>query len=519
MAAFAPLKLRTFRVLWAAALVSAIGTWMQNIAAAWEMTSLTSSSALVALVQSATTLPVVLVALPGGALADIVDRRKLLVAVQAWVLVAATVISALAFAGQMTPGLLLGLTFLLGLGLALWMPAWQAVTPELVPRAQLPQAVVLSGMSLNVARAVGPAIGGVVLAASSSGVVFACNALSCIVAVVAFARWRRTPEAQAVENVPPERLREAMRAGSRFVAHSPEMWWVMGRITAFVLAASALWALLPVVARHELDLGASGYGLLLGCIGAGAVASVPLQAKLRAALGPDRLAVVAALAFTLATVVLALAPSVPLVCAALAIGGGGWTATIGVLNTAAQQAVPAWVRARALAIYLLALQGSLAFGSAGWGFIAQPAGDREALLAAAGALVAGLILIRALPVGGIDADRAPWEAWPDPDVDGEVDPQAGPALVVIEYRVPPSDEEAFRAAMGPIEHFRRRTGADRWQIWTDPADPGRWVETYETRTWAEHLRQHQRPTLADQEIERAVADYRTSRPAVHLVAP
>jgi MFS family permease/quinol monooxygenase YgiN len=517
--AFAPLRHPVFRALWTAVLVANVGTWMQNVAAAWEMTTLSSSPTLVALVQSATSLPVVLVGLPAGALADIVDRRRLLVACQVWIVVAATLLAVLSFAGALTPALLLSFTFLLGLGLAMWAPAWMATIPDLVPRPELPTAVALGGVSVNTARAVGPAVGGVLLAVAGVGWVFVANAVLTAFAVVAF--WRYGPRPRE-RRVSAEHVTSAVVAGGRYVRFSPELRRVLWRTGLFMFGGSALWAMLPVVARGELGLGSSGYGLLLACLGSGAVAVVPALTRLRAAFAPDVVGALSVIAFACGTLALALALPLPFTCVLLALAGAGWTSSLAVFNTGAQQVLPAWVRARALAYYLLLVQGGLALGSAAWGWLAGRTSPETALLGALGVLGASLAAGALRPLMRPALDPLPSDSWPDPlVVAAEPQPEDGPVLISIAYDVPPDEREAFEAAVARLEPIRRRDGAVAWQLYRDIGHPTRYLEVFETRSWGEHLRQHARVTLADEPLEREVGRWREVRDeaaALHLVA-
>jgi len=503
--AWAPLRHRAFRSLWIAVLVANVGTWMQNVGAGFLMTELTDSPLLVALVQAATTLPALLVALPAGALADLVDRRRLLMATQAWMLVAALVLAALTFAGAVTPALLLALTFALGLGQATYVPGWQASVPELVPSADLPQAVALGSVSFNAARAIGPALGGVVIALAGPEAVFALNALSCAFPIVAFARWRRP--AGAADAGPAERMGGAVRAGLRFVRNDPPLLAVLARVALFVGGSAALWALLPQVATGPLGLGASGYGLLLGCLGVGAIGAATVLPRLRAAAGPEGVAAGATVAFAGASVVLATVDVVPVVCAALVLGGAAWLSTISTLNVSVQRLVPGWVRARALSVYGLTFAAGLAGGSVLWGVVASLAGTRPALLVAAGLLVASLAGLGRLPLPSGVPDVRPSDAWGEPVLVLAPDPDDGPVLVTVAYRVAPHDAPAFSAVMRAVGQVRRRDGADRWGLYRDGADAERWVEVFRVASWSEHLRQHARATVADAAVRDAARTF------------
>jgi MFS family permease len=516
--ALAPLRHPVFRALWTAVLAANVGIWMQSVAAAWEMTSLSRSTTMVALVQAATSLPVVVCALPAGALADIVDRRKLLLGCQLWVAVVATLLSGLTFAGWMTPGLLLAFTFLLGLGVAMWAPAWMATMPDLVPRAALPSAVALGGVSINTARAVGPAVGGTLLAVAGAGAVFLANAVLAIAAGIAFARF--TP-ARLRSGLPSEHILSALVAGGRYVRFSPELRRALWRTGLFMFGGSAAWALLPVVARGPLGLGSSGYGLLLACLGIGALAVVPALAVLRERLPAELLSGVSGLAFAAATLALALELPIVATCVLLAVGGAGWTASMALFSTSTQQVLPAWVRARALAYYLLIVQGGLAAGSALWGWLAEATTLRTALLASIAVLVCSAAAGGLRPLQKLRAEPLPSLPWPEPLVAIDLDPDDGPVLISIAYDVPPGDAEEFLRLARGIERIRRRDGAVSWRLYRDVAEPEAYAEIFETRTWDEHVRQHARFTLADRPLEDAMAQWRVERDesaARHLVA-
>jgi MFS family permease len=385
--AWSPLRHGMFRAMWIASVASNVGTWMQSVGAAWLMTTLSVTPLLVALVQTATTLPVFLLGLPAGAMADLVDRRRLLLFTQSWMLASAGVLGALTISGVIGSWGLLGLTFALGLGSAMNGPAWAAAIPELVPREELPVAVALNSVGFNIARAVGPALGGLVMAASNAGVVFLLNAVSFLGVIIVLWRWREPP-------VPPSGrdlgVIDAMRAGLRYVRHAPAYHAVLTRTGIFAFAGSALWAMLPVVARHGLGSTSTGYGILLGCLGAGSVIGALVLAPLRAHYAPDDLVAVGVILFAAATAGLALLNQFAIVALAMLLGSAAWMTVMSSFNVCAQMAPPVWVRARALAVYLLVFQGSFAMGSASWGAIAGRMSARRSLLTATVVLVAGL---------------------------------------------------------------------------------------------------------------------------------
>ena len=496
---WSPLRQPVFRALWIASVVSNVGTWMQNVGAAWLMTLLTPSPMVVALVQAATSLPVFLVALPAGALADVVDRRRLLLLTQGWMLLAAAALGVATLLGAMTPMILLGLTFALGLGAAMNGPAWQAIVPELVPPAELQEAVALNGAGFNVARAVGPALGGVIVAAAGPGAVFLLNAASFIVVLFVIYRWQRESR---VSRLPPEHVIGAIRAGIRYVRHAPPLQVVLVRSGAFILCGAALWALLPLVARDQLGLGAVGYGMLLGCLGIGAILGSAILPKIKAKLSLDALVAAATVLFGGITLVLAYARDVYVVGAALVAGGAAWIALMASFNAAAQKTAPAWVRGRALAVYLLVFQGGTAAGSIVWGAVAARLGIPTTLLLAAVGLMAGLtVATRYRLARGEKVDLTPSLHWPEPHIQVEPQPDHGPVLVVIDYLIEPERSHAFKQAMRQMRQQRLRDGAMRWGLFNDPASPTRYVETFLVESWAEHMRQHERATVADHEAE------------------
>jgi MFS family permease len=516
---WSPLSQAVFRSLWIAAVASNIGTWMQSVGAAWLMTSLTPSPLLVALMQTATSLPVFLVGLPAGTLADVVDRRKLLLVTQAWMLLVALVLGVLTWAGLVSAWVLLVLTFLLGLGAALSGPAWQAIIPDMVERKEIASAVALDAMGINLARAVGPALGGLVVAAAGPGAVFLLNAVSFLGILVAIYRWRR---AQVPSEAPPEDMLGATAAGLRYVRHAPALQTVLVRIGVFIFGASALWALLPVVARRDLGLDATGYGIILGSLGLGAVGGALLLPRLRRALSVDTLTATATLVFALATLAFAYLRVVPLLVVSMMAGGVAWIAMMSSLTAAAQTAAPAWVRARALGIYLLVFQGLMAAGSFAWGALAERFGNTTALSVAALALVGGLAALWRWPLHAIQRiDLSPSMHWPDPTLALIPDPEDGPLLITVEYRVPAERASDFLAAMEAMRIFRRREGAVRWDLFRDLADPDRYLETFVVVSWGEHMRQHARVTVEDQAIEaRAFAFLQegVAPVAAHLIA-
>src|SRR5438876_10960164 len=438
---------------------------------------------------------------------------------QVWMFVAAGAMGILALMGHMTPGRLLSLTFLLGVGSAISNPVWQAITPELVPQSDLPAAITLNAAGFNVARAIGPALGGLIVAAYGSWAVFLLNAASFIGIMFVVYRWQPAPRKS---KLPPEDMIGAMRAGTRYLRHSPELQTVLIRSGIFVTCASALWALLPQQARRHLGLGSFGYGLLLGCIGFGALIGAWLLPKLRERLSTNQSVAAGTVVFGLTTMSLAYVHSFAVLAVILAGGGIAWIVVLSNLNVAAQTVTPSWVRARVMAVYLLVFMGGLAAGSAIWGFVAARAGVSAALLAAAiGLLIGPLVTWRFRLVGNDNISLAPSMHWPEPVMMIDTEASEGPAITTVEYRIDPKTAREFLEAMKEMKRIRQRDGAIRWNLLRDTAEPQRYVESFVTESWADHLRQHERVTAEDREAEQSAQAYHLgSQPPkiTHLIA-
>lgn len=485
--AWSPLRYPVYRALWTAQLASNVGTWMQLVGAQWLMGTLGGGVALVAAVQTAMTLPVVLLALPGGAVGDVFDRRRVLIGSQTFMLVCAGALAVVTAAGLASPAALLALTFALGAGQAVQLPCWQALQPELVTREEIPRASALAGLSMNVARAVGPAIGGVLVALAGPAACFALNAVSFAVVSTVVWRWRRLPEDPAIAA---EHLRAAVRAGLRYARSSPRLRAVLARGSAFVICASAVWALLPSVARVRLDVGAASYGFLFGLIGFGAVLGAFALPRLRRRLSTHSIVTGCFVTAAIGAAVIAVTESPVVAAPALIVSGLSWLGVLASLNATAQLILPSWVRARGMAVYLATFFGGQALGGVIWGLVAAQVGISAALLIVAAALAAGSLTAIVWPVAdtqGVDLSTA--DRLPAPELALDRPPTHGPVLVTVEYRVPEANHDAFRELMARRGRARRRSGADRWGLFQDGSDPNRFVETYVVPTWEEHLRQ------------------------------
>jgi MFS family permease len=496
---WSPLHHPVFRALWLATLVSNIGTFMQSVGAAWLMTSLSTSPVMVALVQAASIFPMFLLSLPAGALADIIDRRLLLLVTQTWMMAAAALLAALTLLGAASPAMLLSLTFLLGLGAAMNAPAWQAIVPELVPRRELAQAISLNSAGFNLSRAVGPALGGLIVAAAGAGATFLLNAVSFLGVMVVLYRWPR-PATNAA--LPAERMIAAIHTGLRYVRHSRGLQAVLWRTGIFILFSSSLWALLPLVVRYDMGGTSADYGILLGCFGGGAVAGAGLLPRMQRHLPVEALLAGVTLVAAAMIALTALVPRLAVLVPAMVLSGAAWLVVVSTFNVAIQIAVPAWVRARVLAVYMLVFAGGFSAGSAAWGMVATHQSLTAALLYSAAGLALGLLAAIRYRVNLDDeSDLTPSLHWPEPHLILEPKPEQGPVLVTMEYLIDPPRSGQFAQAMRALGVIRRRDGAIRWGLFQDTANPGLFLETFIVETWIEHLRQHERMTVADRSVE------------------
>jgi MFS family permease len=491
---------------------------MTDVAQGWLMTTLAASPLTVALLTTVESLPIFLLSLPAGAIADIVDRRRLLIGTQAVMAVIACCLVATTAAGLVTPGVLLGLAAAMGIAAAGNNPAWLAVTPEVVPKQDLAAAVTLNSVRFNIARIVGPAIGGIVVGTVGPAFAFGVDALSFLVVVLVLLRWKRTPQ---VTVLPAERLLASMKAGIRFARHSPPLRRVLVHAFGFISCASIVLTLLPVLAR-ETGGSPSAYGALLGAMGVGAVVATFALPRTRARFSSDVILAAGGMLFAAACAGMALAHTSATLLPLLVVCGFAWMSVLSTLNVAAQTVAPGWVRARALSVYLLVFQAGFTGASAGWGAVATRWGLSTAFLAAGALLVVVTAALARLRISADERlDFTPSRHWPKPKVVGEPDPESGPVLVELEYRIDPARAAEFARAARELERIRRRDGAIEWWLLRDAADPAVYVETFAVETWAEHLRQHERVSAADREVEDRVMAFHTGpgRPASrHLLA-
>ncbi|ALB68927.1 MFS permease [Cronobacter dublinensis 1210] len=516
---WAPLRQPVFRMLWIATVVSNIGSWMNDVGINWTMLTLSADPLAVALVQAASSLPMFLFALPSGVMADIVDRRKYLLFSQLWVFIAAAGLTLLSAAGLVTPGVLLVAAFLLSAGAAMSSPPFQAIVPDLVDKHELAPAVALNSLGINISRAIGPALGGLVLSFAGPWVVFALNALSVLGVAWVLWRWKTPP---AIQRLPPEHFFPAVRAGLRYVHAAPVLRNVLVRTVAFFTFASAGWALLPLVARRELGLGPGGYGIMLACIGIGAVCGAVVLPRLRKRFDPDRLMALNSAMFAVSMLALAFIRHVWLLNTFLFLTGFAWIAVLSTLNMGAQRSAAKWVKARALAVYLTFFFGAMTAGSALWGQLASHFSIATALcVATVGLLLASLTARR-------------WKLNKDPDLNLEIrdiDSRAlsldisherGPVMVMYEYHIDPDDVYDFVVCIQEIRRVRQRGGALSWSVYEDIQRPGVFIESFVIGTWIEHLRQQERHTVNDLLIQSRVQAFHrgeASPAARYFIAP
>ncbi|HEX4153206.1 MAG TPA: MFS transporter [Steroidobacteraceae bacterium] len=515
----APFRHPVFTVLWVATLVSNIGNWMYNAATAWLMMSLDTQPLIVSLVQVASSLPLFLLALPAGALADIVDKRRLLIVIEVATTVIAAIFALLVGTGHVTPVSLLLFMFLEGALAALSAPAYQAIVPQLVPRQELIPAVAANSVGINISRAIGPALGGALIGLFGIVVPFWLDAVSNL-GVIGALLWWRIPRS-AAERLPAERLLSSMRTGVRYAHHSRHVRATLIRAAAFFLFASAYWALLPLVARTRIAGGPEIYGILLGTIGAGALGGAFLLPKLKAKLGPDGTVRAGTLGTAAALVLFGLARQPIVAVVASALAGASWIGVLANLNVSAQMALPDWVRGRGLALYVTVFFGAMTLGSALWGEVAGIAGLPLAHFIAAAGAALGILLTRRWKLQtGAKVDFAPSMHWPAPIVSHEIEADQGPVMVTIEYHLASEkNRQTFLEATERLSHQRRRDGAYAWGVFEDTAERGKFVETFLVESWLEHLRQHQRVTKADRALQEHIHQLLSGAPTIrHFIS-
>jgi MFS family permease len=515
----APFRRPIFRWLWLALLVSTLGSWMHETGAGWLMTSLAPDPVMVALVQAAALLPTFLLALPAGALADILDRRRFLLFSLSWLMVSAGILGVLTVTGTITAWGLLAMTFAMGTGAAMMMPAFSALIPDLVPRPELPAAVTLNGIAFNVSRAVGPVVAGLLLAAAGPGFVFLINSVSYLGVIAVLFFWR-TPRRRST--LPSERFFGAIRVGLRYTRRSTGLQVVIARGILYFVLVSAPVAFLPLVVREEMGAGPEVYGRLLGAVGLGAVLVGLNLARLRRYLSDDALVALGSAGTIAATLALAFVRDAAWLAPAMLLLGASWVSVLSTLQVVAQLSLPEWVRARGLAVFLASFMGTVAGAAAFWGKIASLTSLSEALVYAA--VVGTLGMALGVPLNMrryASADPTLVTPIPDPAVPFTIEQDQGPVLIEVRYEIDPADADDFAAAMQPVRRLRLRNGAITWGLFQDTEDERLFVEVFVDESWLEHLRQHRRLTRGDMEVLAAAFHYHRGeeRPRVsHRIA-
>jgi len=501
-----PFQVRIFAAIWIATLISTFGSLIQGVGASWLMLSIAPSADMVALVQTSTTLPIMLLSLVAGAISDIWDRRRLMLIAQAIMVSVSVALAITAWSGHITPWMLLGFTFILGCGAALYGPAWQSSVGEQVPRELVPNAVALNSLGFNIARTVGPAIGGAIVAAFGPQFAFAINAVSYLGLIIVLASWKRSP---APRTLPPESLGVAMLAGLRYARLSPTLVAIFARALIFGFMGSAVWALMPLVARDLVAGGAITYGVLLGAFGGGAVVGALTIASLRQRMSNEALVRVGSVLFGLGTIAVATSSWLATTMLALLAAGAAWVICLSTFNTSVQVSSPRWVVGRSVAIYQMLTFGGLALGSWVWGEIAHASGLRASLITAGCGMLASIVLGRWLRTPQAESLDLESLRVGSPAMLPKVDvvPQSGPVVVNVRYHIAPEDRLGFASAMLELQRVRRRDGARGWTLLQDMDHPEVWVERFHSPTWVAHLRRRLRLTKADRDIEERVRRY------------
>ncbi|GAB7551216.1 MFS transporter [Novosphingobium sp. 11B] len=497
-----PLSIPTFRALWATTVLSNMGSTIQAVAAAWFMTTLTTSPVKVALVQASANLPIMLFALWAGAVADAYDRRRIMLSAQLFMLLVSTVLALLAWSGQLSPAALLAMTFMIGAGTALNWPAMQVLVGEIVPSAALPRAVALNGLGVNLARTLGPACGGAILALFGAAVAFIVNAVSFIPLVTMLVRWRYDAPARIL---PREKIGAAMAAGLRYAALSRALRAVAVRAFVFGVAAGSVPSLMPLVANDLLHGGPFVFGILLASFGAGAIGGAIASASMRARWSSEQIVARLSLVLAAGATLAGLSRSMPLTTVAMALAGAAWLTVLTTFNVVTQLSSPRWVVARALSIYQMATYGGLAAGSWFFGALASRAGCTAALAVAGGGLLIVAAIGRVCPLRGESLDMAPRADWHLPETSVPVEMRSGPIVVAVDYRVLTDDSETFLSLMAERSRILRRDGARDWMLQQDLVETEAWVETYRFATWHDYVLLNQRRTRADQLVHEALA--------------
>ncbi|MCG5487392.1 MAG: MFS transporter [Sinorhizobium meliloti] len=500
----APLKNPMFRSVFLASQISSLGWLMQTVALSWLMATIATSDVMVALVQAASTLPTFFLAIFVGAIADNYNRRVVMIIGRSLMMAASAMLVVLMALGITNPWIILAFSFLDGCGIALADPAWRASLGDMLERRHLPSAVTLLNVGFNTVRSVGPALGGFIVAAFGPLVTFALTTLSFVAPLTAL--WRNSWKVPT-SSLPREALMTAIYDGLRFTAISSEIKATIARGTLFGMAGTSVLALLPLVARDQLQAGPIAYGILMAGFGAGALVAGLANPRLRGRFAQERLFVAACSACAVCALSLAFASSLAIATASLTLGGAGWVTAWSVLGVNVQLASPRWVVGRTISIYSAFTYGGIAGGSWLWGTIAETHSLSSALAASAGAALFAAASGVKLPISNrIDSELEPSGSFDAPVVALDLKPRSGPILVTTEYSIPDDNADLFIDVMRRRRHVQSRVGARQWTLTRDVSEPSRWLETYRTPTWMDYHRLHHRLTAADKQLDRELAD-------------
>ncbi len=495
--ALSPFKSTAFAVLWAATVAGNIGSWMRDTTSAWVMATISPSPLMVSLIQAASTLPIFILALPAGTFADLFDKRRLMICIQLFLACVSISLAVAAYTNALNAELLLMLTVLGGVGTALATPVWQAIVPQLVPNADLKAAIALNGIGVNVSRAVGPAVAGLIIATSGAALAYAVDVASYIIVLGGLLWWRSTKPSDIYK----ENLSGAMMAGMRYAAFNPDLHRVLLKAVLFFIPASAFWSLLPLVARVQLSGGPNTFGLLMTAAGAGAINAAFLMPRLRKHLNADAMLCVMSVGVAVGIFGLSTAPDIYTAAVSLFLCGAAWIGALSTLNAAAQLVLPNWVRGRGLAIYLTAFYGAMTLGSVIWGQVGNSTSLHMALMAAAGTSVVFALLALLVRLPNADLDLSPSDHWPSPILADDTPTNAGPVMVLIDYVIAPENHKTFDALIHQFAKIRRRDGAYAWGVQVDGHDRAKITEWFLVASWDEHMRQHGRVSAEDKKLQ------------------
>lgn len=491
----APFRFPVFRDIWLASMASNLGGLIQSVGASWLMLSIAGSAEMVALVQASVAMPILTFSLLAGALADSFDRRRLMLVAQIVSLLGSVALAACAWLDLLTPWRLLAFTFLIACGTALYAPAWQASIGDMVPRRAVPGAVALNSLGYNLARSVGPAMGGVIVASASATAAFSVNAVAYIGLILVLARWRPRRED---DMLPREAIADAVRAGVRYAALSPAISTVLGRGLVFGLGASAIASLMPLLARDVVGGGPVTYGFLLAGFGAGAIAGAAGSGRLRHRTSSETIVRGACGATAAATLLAGFITVLPAALAVMCVAGAAWVLALSTFNVTVQLHSPRWVVARTISLYQMATFGGVTFGSWIWGMAAERAGLLIALAGAALTLLLCTLLGVRRPLAPIsERNFDPLRSWPHAGTEAAIEGRSGPIAIMIEYRIAPSEQSRLLAAMAEQRRVRRRDGANDWTLLRDLANTEIWIERFRFPTWHDYIRFSRRTTHDD----------------------